>query len=44
MTDNGYQPFKAPLPLIADRWDANITVFSVQVVILAGGTLAAIAG
>jgi hypothetical protein len=38
--DNGYQPFKAPVPLIADRWDANITAFSVQVVILAAGTLA----
>jgi hypothetical protein len=38
--DNGYQPFKAPLPLIADRWDANITAFSVQVVVLVAGTLA----
>jgi len=38
--DNGYQPFKAPVPLFADRWDANITAFSVQVVILAAGTLA----
>lgn len=42
--DNGYQPFKAPLPLFADKWDANITAFSVQLVILAGGTLAAVAG
>jgi len=38
--DNGYQPFKAPLPLIADKWDVNITAFSVQLVLLAAGTLA----
>ena len=25
--DNGYQPFKAPVPLIAQDWDVNITVF-----------------
>jgi hypothetical protein len=38
--DNGYLPFKAPVPLIAEKWDLNITVFSVLVVILAAGTLA----
>jgi hypothetical protein len=38
--DNGYLPFKAPVPLIAERWDLNITIFSVLVVILAAGTLA----
>ena len=37
---NGYQPFKAPLPIIAKRWDANITAFSIQLVILAAGLLA----
>jgi hypothetical protein len=37
--DNGYQPFKAPVPLIAKMWDVNITVFCVQLVILAAGTL-----
>ena len=25
---NGYQPFKAPIPIIAKKWDANITAFS----------------
>lgn len=38
---NGYRPFKAPVPLFSGKWDVNITVFSVQVVILAAGTLAA---
>src|SRR5262245_54764527 len=37
---NGYQPFKAPLPVFAKSWDANITAFSVQLVILAAGLLA----
>jgi hypothetical protein len=37
---NGYQPFKAPLPIFATRWDANITAFSIQLVILAAGILA----
>jgi hypothetical protein len=37
---NGYLPFKAPVSLIAEKWDLNITVFSVLVVILAAGTLA----
>ena len=39
---NGYQPFKAPVPLFADKWDANITAFSIQLVILAAGTLAVV--
>jgi Family of unknown function (DUF6640) len=37
--DNGYQPFKAPIPLFAKKWDANITAFSIQLVILAAGLL-----
>jgi hypothetical protein len=36
---NGYQPFAAPLPVIAKRWDVNITAFSIQVVLLAAGAL-----
>jgi len=39
--DNGYLPFKAPLPLIAEKWDLNVTVFSGLVVILVAGTVAA---
>jgi hypothetical protein len=39
---NGYKPFKAPVPLIAKKWDVNITVFSIQLVILAAGTLATV--
>jgi hypothetical protein len=38
--DNGYQPFAAPVPLFAKAWDANITAFSVQLVLLAGGVAA----
>lgn len=38
---NGYRPFKAPIPIIATKWDANITAFSVQLVILLAGLLAA---
>ena len=37
--DNGYQPFKAPIPIIAARWDANITNFCVQLLIRATGIL-----
>jgi hypothetical protein len=37
---NGYKPFKAPLPLFAPKWDANITAFSIQVILLAAGTVA----
>ncbi len=36
---NGYRPFKAPVPIFAKKWDANITVFSIQLVILAAGAL-----
>ncbi len=25
---NGYQPFKAPIPIIAKAWDANVAIFS----------------
>ena len=38
--NNGYQPFDAPVPLIAKRWDVNITVFCIQVLLLAAGALA----
>ena len=38
--DNGYQPFRAPVPIIAKRWDVNITVFSVQLVLLTASGLA----
>jgi len=37
---NGYKPFPAPVPLIAKKWDVNITIFCVQVVILAAGIVA----
>jgi len=40
---NGYQPFKAPVPIVAERWDANVTAFSIQLVILAAG-LSAVSG
>lgn len=35
----GYQPFNALVPLFAKKWDANITAFSIQLVILAAGIL-----
>lgn len=38
--DNGYQPFAAPVPLIAKSWDVNITAFCIQSVLLAAGVLA----
>ena len=38
--DNGYQPFAAPVPLFGKAWDANITAFSVQLLLLAGGIAA----
>jgi hypothetical protein len=41
--DNGYRPFAAPVPVIAKAWDVNVTVFCVQVTILAAG-LAAVNG
>lgn len=41
---NGYKPFAAPLPIIAPKWDANITIFSVQLVLLLAGTASIVAG
>ena len=38
--ENGYQPFAAPVPLISKTWDVNVTVFCIQLVILAAGVLA----
>jgi hypothetical protein len=32
--DNGYQPFPAPIPLVAKYWDVNVTVFSALSLIL----------
>jgi len=40
--DNGYQPFAAPVPILAQRWDVNITAFSIQLMLLAAGSLAII--
>jgi hypothetical protein len=37
---NGYKPFDAPVPLIAKKWDVNITIFCVQIVLLAAGAIA----
>ena len=37
---NGYKPFKAPIPIISKMWDVNVTIFSVQVFLLAGGIAA----
>ena len=34
---NGYKPFKAPIPIVSKTWDANITAFSIQVLLLAAG-------
>lgn len=36
---NGYLPFAAPVPVIAKRWDLNITIFTVQAVILLASLL-----
>jgi Family of unknown function (DUF6640) len=36
---NGYLPFAAPVPVIAKRWDVNITIFCVQAVVLIAGVL-----
>jgi hypothetical protein len=41
--DNGYQPFPAPVPVISRMWDVNVTVFSVQLALLAGGLIAVLA-
>ncbi|HET9715395.1 MAG TPA: DUF6640 family protein [Pseudolabrys sp.] len=38
---NGYLPFKAPIPIFAKKWDANITAFSIQLVILLAAVLTA---
>lgn len=38
--DNGYEPYAAPVPLFAKKWDVNITVFCVQLVILAASIVA----
>jgi uncharacterized membrane protein len=38
--DNGYQPFDAPVPLIAKKWDVNVTAFAIQIVLLAAGVIA----
>ena len=35
--DNSYQPFAAPVPIIARRWDVNITAFCVLTAILIAG-------
>ena len=37
---NGYQPFNALHPHHREKWDANVTIFSIQLVFLAGGLLA----
>ena len=37
---NGYKPFKAPIPVISNLWDVNVTIFSIQVLLLAGGITA----
>ncbi|HVV61427.1 MAG TPA: DUF6640 family protein [Pseudolabrys sp.] len=37
--DNGYQPFDAPVPIIARKWDVNITAFSVLTALLIAGVL-----
>ncbi len=37
---NGYKPFKAPIPIISRMWDVNVTIFSIQVLLLAGGIAA----
>jgi len=37
--DNGYLPFAAPLPIIARKWDVNITAFSVLAAILVAGVV-----
>jgi Family of unknown function (DUF6640) len=42
--DNGYRPFRAPVPVIAKAWDVNITIFSVQLVLLTASGVALAAG
>ena len=36
---NGYLPFPAPVPLIARKWDVNVTVFSLLTILLLVGIL-----
>ena len=38
--NNGYQPFNAPIPMIAKKWDVNVTAFCIQLVLLAAGVVA----
>lgn len=38
--NNGYKPFKAPIPIIAKTWDVNITAFSIQLILLAAAVIA----
>ncbi|HEX5509224.1 MAG TPA: DUF6640 family protein [Pseudolabrys sp.] len=42
--DNGYLPFAAPVPIVARRWDVNITAFCVLTVMLIAGTISLVAG
>jgi len=37
--NNGYLPFAAPLPIVAKRWDVNITAFCVLSALLIAGFL-----
>ncbi len=37
--ENGYLPFAAPVPILAKRWDVNITAFCVLSALLIAGTL-----
>jgi hypothetical protein len=41
--DNGYQPFAAPLPIVARRWDVNITAFCAQVLLLVAASVSILA-
>ena len=40
---NGYKPFAAPVPIVARKWDVNITIFCVQVVLLIASTASLLA-
>jgi Family of unknown function (DUF6640) len=37
--ENGYLPFAAPLPIIARKWDVNITAFGVLSALLIAGVV-----
>jgi len=41
--DNGYLPFRAPLPLFGEKWDVNVTAFCIHVTLLAVAVLTLIA-